>query len=138
MLSTENQKEKNAIPDKREYQLQREAMKTILIVFFSMLLFLCLFIFFVQFNDDLVKFYNDQKSEQLVKDTIVIKKPVIKKPVVNNTGLDIVIKVSKDYRKYFVSYKSYYTPSKYYTCIDQITFDQFMTIQEGDTIHKSK
>lgn len=138
MQSTDfqTQQEKNSVIDKREYQLQRESKKTVSIIVISLALFMGLSVFFLIFNNALMV---KQKQLQIKHDTVFVSKPkqvAIKK--VNNTGLDIVIKVSKDYRKYFVSYKSYYTPSKYYTCIDQITFDQFMTIQEGDTIHKSK
>lgn len=134
-----DQKTKNSIPDKREYQLYRESKKTIYIILISLITFMILALFFLIFNQEIERKLNKNKPIQNKQDTVFVVKTTIQKiDKIDNTGLDIVLKVSKDYRKYFISYKSYYTPSKYLIKIEQITFEQFMTIQEGDTIHKAK
>lgn len=53
---------------------------------------------------------------------------------VDNTGLSIVYKVSKDYRKYFLSYKQYVTNKDFEIKITEIDFGTYMFFKEGDTL----
>ena len=106
--------------DKREAQLKRESVKTvtILIIGIGIAMFCILYAY---------SFYIEKESQFIVK-------PVPVKPVINMTGLSVVYKVSKDYRKYFVAHNQYFSNKGYTFKIDEINFAQFMRIKENDTM----
>lgn len=125
----------NTGEDKREAQHRRESSKTllnviagVLIAIFSVLIGWCVTTNVREFQELLIQEkFNPIPNVQLQKDTVAI----------DNTGYAIVHKVSKDYRKYFVSYKVYYGKNKYHLKISEISFEQFMALEKGDTLSKA-
>lgn len=113
--------------DKREAQHRRETQKTILLLILGISIGIICIVLGIILHTEFVK---DSRSKQ--QTTIINKQNTVDK--VDMSGLFIVHKVSKDYRKYFMSYKRYISNKSYELKIQQITFDQFLLIEKGDTL----
>lgn len=116
--------------DKREAQNNRETIKTILLLSIGILYGIvgtCATIGFINLNREPVTI----TTQTPIVENIPSESTVIDKPISN---INIVHKVSKDYRKYFVSYKRYLTNNNYVLEVKEIDFTEYMHIKEGDTL----
>lgn len=125
----------NTSPDKREMMLFREVLK---IIFVALIFSLIWGGIFTETKRDLTEINtNLQKTNtELVKklDSIHNVKNNQTKKEINYNNLCVVIKTSKDIKKYFVSYKKFYSKDKYDVVIKQITFREYMTLSPNDTL----
>lgn len=128
-------KKPNTSPDKREMMLFREVLK---IIFVALIFSLIWGGIFTETKRDLTEINtNLQKTNtELVKklDSIHNVKNNQTKKEINYNNLCVVIKTSKDIKKYFVSYKKFYSKDKYDVVIKQITFREYMTLSPNDTL----
>ncbi len=121
----------NTKPDKRESMLTRETLKISLVILCTTFIWLLLFNgwkheFKTNYETQIVKLENSIAQQA---DTVrVVSKPI------NYKDLCVVIKTSKDVRKYFVSYKKYYSKNNYTVNIREISFTEYMSINTNDTL----
>lgn len=112
----------NVSADKREFMLLRETLKVLLIIGITTLFWLLLY-----FKLD----YNIKPKTKIIKINHIVKKV----DKTNYNDLKVVIKTSKDIRKYFVSYKKYLTKNNYQIIIKEISFNEYMSISTNDTLN---
>jgi hypothetical protein len=128
-------KKPNTSPDKREMMLFREVLK---IIFIALIFSLIWGVVLTQSERNYVEINtNLQKTNnELVKklDSVNVNKTIQQKKEINYNNLCVVIKTSKDIRKYFVSYKKYYSKDKYRIIIREINFTEYMTLSPNDTL----
>lgn len=120
-LTSTEQQTKNAIIDKREYQLYRESKKTIYIVLISLITFMILAIFFLIFNQEIERKIHKNKPIQNKPDTVFVVKPSIQK--INKIDNTII----------FVFNNSKIKNKKHYIKSDTIIVKQYMN-NISDTI----
>lgn len=120
-LTSTEQQTKNAIIDKREYQLYRESKKTIYIVLISLITFMILAIFFLIFNQEIERKIHKNKPIQNKPDTVFVAKPSIQK--INKIDNTII----------FVFNNSKIKNKKHYIKSDTIIVKQYMN-NISDTI----
>lgn len=120
-LTSTEQQTKNAIIDKREYQLYRESKKTIYIVLISLITFMILAIFFLIFNQEIERKIHKNKPIQNKPDTVFVVKPPIQK--INKIDNTII----------FVFNNSKIKNKKHYIKSDTIIVKQYMN-NISDTI----
>ena len=128
-------KKPNTSPDKREMMLFREVLK---IIFVALIFSLIWGVVLTQSERNYVEINtNLQKTNtELVKKlySVNVNKTIQQKKEINYNNLCVVIKTSKDIRKYFVSYKKYYSKDKYRIIIREINFTEYMTLSPNDTL----
>lgn len=117
----------NTNPDKREMMMFRELLKILLIIAFSM--FVTILIQENVINDDnkpkkVIILVNKSKNNKIISKNNEIKYPI-----------NVVIKTSKDIKKYFISYKHYYNKNKYDVFVKEISFREYMVLDKNDTIN---
>ena len=128
-------KKPNTSPDKREMMLFREVLKIIFVALIFSLIWGAVLTQsernYVEINTNLQK-----TNTELVKklDSVNVNKKIPQKKEINYNNLCVVIKTSKDIRKYFVSYKKYYSKDKYRIIIREINFTEYMTLSPNDTL----
>ena len=128
-------KKPNTSPDKREMMLFREVLKIIFVALIFSLIWGAVLTQsernYVEINTNLQK-----TNTELVKklDSVNVNKTIQQKKEINYNNLCVVIKTSKDIRKYFVSYKKYYSKDKYRIIIREINFTEYMTLSPNDTL----
>ncbi len=128
-------KKPNTSPDKREMMLFREVLKIIFVALIFSLIWGGVLTQsernYVEINTNLQK-----TNTELVKklDSVNVNKTIQQKKEINYNNLCVVIKTSKDIRKYFVSYKKYYSKDKYRIIIREINFTEYMTLSPNDTL----
>lgn len=138
-MENQNQKPKrtvNVSPDKREFMLLRETLKILFIIGITSLVWSGILMYW---TSEQKQNYEKQisKSEQVNKQLISkSEKPIVvsKKKEINYRDLCVVIKTSKDIKKYFVSYKKFYSKDKFDVVIKQISFKEYMLLSEKDTL----
>lgn len=117
----------NTNPDKREMMMFRELLKILLIIAFS--IFATILIQENVINDDnkpkkVIILVNKSKNNKIISKNNEIKYPI-----------NVVIKTSKDIKKYFISYKHYYNKNKYDVFVKEISFREYMVLDKNDTIN---
>ena len=128
-------KKPNTSPDKREMMLFREVLKIIFVALIFSLIWGAVLTQsernYVEINTNLQK-----TNTELVKKlySVNVNKTIQQKKEINYNNLCVVIKTSKDIRKYFVSYKKYYSKDKYRIIIREINFTEYMTLSPNDTL----
>lgn len=125
----------NTKPDKREAMLFRS---TVLIVSVITLTSVVWFMFFESWKKEIKTNYETQivKLENSIVQQSNIE--LVKTLPLNYKDLCVVIKTSKDVRKYFVSYKKYYSKNNYTINIREISFTEYMSINTNDTLTTEK
>lgn len=126
----------NVSPDKREFMLLRETLKILFIIGITSLVWSGILMYW---TSEQKQNYEKQisKLEQVNKQLISkSEKPIVvsKKKEINYRDLCVVIKTSKDIKKYFVSYKKFYSKDKFDIIIKQISFKEYMLLSERDTL----
>jgi hypothetical protein len=116
----------NKSADKRELMLLRESIKSLSIFLLGVLTVFIIYQYNVTYSSKQEK----NKVEQEQKVEIITQKKI----PTDLKNVCVVIKVSKDFRKYFISYKKYYTNNSYKIIIDEISFSEFMMLESKDTL----
>lgn len=124
-LKTEKRKVDKS-PDKREMQFFRETLKTIFVLVIGFTLACPIYYNYYE---------NIPKPATKVVKVLCTKKHIEPtKPKKSLKDLCVVIKVSKDVKKYFISYKKFYTETDYKIVVDEISFSEYMLLNSKDTL----